>query len=63
MKLCGEGCHPICDFCSSYDFNGDEEGSYIDNGYCNFHKTKKDPIDECENFTCRLIREGKRNEV
>lgn len=44
--------HVICDFCAYYDFNGNEEGCYIDKGYCNRHKKHKDPYDGCNQFIC-----------
>jgi hypothetical protein len=51
---CGEGCYPVCDFCKSYDFNGDEQGRYMDNGFCNLHNEKKDPSDGCQDFVCGI---------
>lgn len=33
-----------CDFCKSYDFNG--------NGYCNIHSKQKDPEESCNDFHC-----------
>jgi len=45
-------CDPICDFCINYNFNPNEEGAYIGNGFCNFLKLNKDPMDTCNQFSC-----------
>ena len=56
MKLCNEkNCAPLCDFCKFYDFNGNKDGAYTGNGYCNKHDKKRDPEDECDEFECDLI--------
>lgn len=52
MKFCGEGCVDACDFCTHYNFNGDDEGCYTGDGYCNLHKENSDPGDTCEDFHC-----------
>jgi len=33
----------ICDFCKWYDFNADEDGCYLGNGYCRLLKFHCDP--------------------
>lgn len=44
----------ICDFCRFYQFNGDENGVYIDKGMCEHpdHAGRRDPADGCEDFVC-----------
>ena len=57
MKLCSDDCYAICDFCKYYNFNPGERGEYTDNGYCQFHKKKQDPLGECEQFECGMNKE------
>jgi len=54
-QYCDRDCHAICDFCSFYDFNGDEEGCYTGNGYCNRLEEKSDPDNGCAGFRCRKL--------
>ena len=54
MKLCPE-CDSraiCCDHCSYFEFNGDAEGCYTDNGWCRFHKRKEWPGGGCEEYVC-----------
>jgi hypothetical protein len=44
-----EGC---CDFCKFFDFNGDEDGCYTDDGWCRKHSRKTDPGDLCADYRC-----------
>lgn len=53
IKCCDEYIE-LCDFCRYYNFNG-VNGVYVDKGYCNLLKIKKDPIDECSEFHCNLV--------
>lgn len=41
-----------CDFCKFYDFNGNEDGAYTGEGYCNKYAERKDPEDVCSEFHC-----------
>lgn len=59
MRKCNDECYPLCDFCKHYNFNGDENGAYTENGFCTFHNQKKDPSDFCEDFYCFNIKERK----
>ncbi len=59
-KYCSKECEQVgavCDFCIYYDFNADEHGNYVENGYCNYHKEKRDPEQGCEDFVCYLVKE------
>ena len=51
---------PCCDFCAYYDFNGDEDGVYIDKGWCNkFTKSSLPEYgQECNEFICNQSQEG-----
>ena len=51
MVLC-ENCSIACDFCIDYEFNGDEDGAYMGEGYCNLHKRQRDPGEYCNDFYC-----------
>jgi len=54
-KYCSPECKDtaICDFCINFEFNGDEDGAYTDDGYCKFHKRAADPVDNaCSEFHC-----------
>ncbi len=62
MKFCDKECFPICDFCKFFDFNGDENGTYINLGCCNFHKENRDPTSQCDEFICMNIKEENKNE-
>lgn len=42
-----------CDFCRSYSFNADADGSYTGDGWCNLLQKPKDPGDVCDEFHCR----------
>lgn len=53
--LCNAECYPICDFCTFYDFNGDEEGAYKGDGYCRRHGRAQDPNGACDDFHCRRV--------
>jgi len=52
MNLCCKECIPTCDFCITYEFNGDEHGTYIDEGWYKKHKKRQDPGDYCQDFYC-----------
>lgn len=54
MKHCEE--FPICDFCVHYDFNGDEQGAYTDEGRCVHpaHPHPAEPDETCADFKCQL---------
>lgn len=52
MEKCNEYCVPLCDFCQHYDFNGDSKNRYTGDGFCNLHKTSRDPDEECNKFFC-----------
>ena len=57
MRKCSNECLPGCDFCIAYDYNGDENGCYTNNGWCNRYKVNKDPGDYCDDYICfNLIR-------
>ena len=44
----------ICEFCKFYDFNGNEEGAYTGNGWCNKFNKQKEPYQGygCSEFVC-----------
>lgn len=50
---CEPGCN-CCDFCRHYDFNADEEGRYVDKGYCRFHGKPMHPGGDCDDFHCEF---------
>lgn len=52
MKKCSEHCTPACDFCRLYNFNGDETGAYLGEGYCVFYERPQEPGDYCDDFVC-----------
>ena len=52
------GCPIVCDFCAFFDFNGNEHGWYMGNGWCRLHQKKKDPISGCNDFECFTIKEN-----
>jgi len=58
MKFCDDCDIAICDFCKYYDFNGNN-GCYMGEGYCNFHKQKRDPNEQCEDFHCFRAKDDK----
>jgi hypothetical protein len=41
-----------CDFCKHYSFNGDDQGRYTGDGYCNLNQESSDPGSFCEDFHC-----------
>lgn len=50
-----------CDFCKSFDFNGNEEGLYTGDGYCTKHKEDKGPGDGvCDDYYCELCNKDKK---
>lgn len=55
MKKCNADCEPLCDFCIHYDFNGNEDGAYTGDGYCNLHKEQCEPYEDCDEFHCFRI--------
>ena len=58
-RFCSKECKEmdgVCDFCQYYDFNGDEDGVYVDKGFCKLHKKPSEPHWICDNFTCFLIK-------
>ena len=48
-----------CDFCKYYDFNGDDEGRYTGDGYCNKKKQGREPGEECDEFHCKQAKKMK----
>lgn len=54
MITCSDECEQgaCCDFCIYYDFNGNEEGAYTGEGWCDYLDEQSDPGDVCENFYC-----------
>ena len=46
-------CLPCCDFCEHYDFNGDVNGTYIEEGFCRLLNERKDPGDQCLAYLCK----------
>ncbi len=42
-----------CDFCKFYDFNGNSDGAYTGEGYCNKCIEPKDPENVCSKFHCK----------
>lgn len=59
-KFCSKECEEqgtICDFCEFYDFNGDENGAYTGDGWCNKFNIQKEPFEgyNCEEFVCFRI--------
>ena len=41
----------ICDFCGWYSFNGDKNGVYLGNGYCNkFETLEPEWGSKCDKF-------------
>lgn len=60
MKRCSAECHPLCDFCIHYDFNGEPDMGtdgtiaviYTGNGHCRLHDEHRDPESMCEDFHC-----------
>lgn len=59
MKLCSK-CDTratCCDFCTHYDFNGDQLGRYTDDGYCKLHKRRSEPEYVCDDFHCEHAKE------
>ena len=57
MKKCPDCEVPVCDFCKHYDFNGNENGAYTGDGYCNLLKEPKEPHDDCDQFHCEWAEE------
>jgi hypothetical protein len=58
MKFCSECVGEdgaCCDFCTHYDFNGDEKGVYTGNGKCVLRKEDSEPYEVCDDFECRKI--------
>lgn len=51
----------ICDFCGWYSFNGDKNGVYLGNGYCNKFEKHSEPEwgSKCDKFVCTNTKEGK----
>ena len=63
-KYCNKECEEVgvvCDFCIHFDFNADDKENYTEDGYCNYHKEKKDPSEGCSEFVCFNIKE--KNEI
>lgn len=57
MKTCSDDCPAICDYCIWFDFNGDDVGAYIGDGYCRLSGENRWPEDSCWNFVCSNWRE------
>lgn len=55
MKLCCEECPVACDFCKHYNFNGDKNGCYTGDGYCNLHSEQIDPGGYCDDYYCKRV--------
>lgn len=49
---CSIECKPICDFCKYFICELDEEGAYVDDGYCNRKNIKVDASEYCNDFEC-----------
>lgn len=60
--LCRAGCIPLCDFCNHYNFNGDEQGRYTEDGRCTLHDEASEPYYYCEDFYCFLADKEKEEE-
>lgn len=61
MKLCGVGCHPICDFCRFYrDYSEDEIDSegYYGAGFCGLHREEVYASSYCDDFECFRLKES-----
>jgi polyhydroxyalkanoate synthesis regulator phasin len=61
MKLCGDGCAAVCDFCEHYRDNGLGSGKgFAGYGICALHGHETGAADMCEDFECFQIkvREG-----
>lgn len=53
--------HPsLCDHCRYFDFNGDQDGAYTDEGRCEHpdHPRPSEPFDRCDDFQCKVCSEG-----
>lgn len=63
VRRCSEECHPICDFCTHFDFNGEpHQGThgkvamvYVGKGHCRLHDEQRDPEHGCDDFYCRDV--------
>lgn len=61
MKTCSDECHPLCDFCTHFDFNGQPHAGtdgkvamvYVGKGHCRLHNEQRDPENMCDDFYCR----------
>lgn len=65
MRLCPK-CDPraiCCDHCAYFDFNGDAEGHYTDNGWCRLHNRSEWPGGECEEYVCSHLPVDKEGEL
>lgn len=49
-------CDPICDFCTFYAFNANEDGAYTGDGECRHfdHPRPCEPWEGCKDFKCEL---------
>jgi len=68
-KHCSKECEKycdVCDCCKYFDYNGKDliednktfKGAInAANGWCRFHKKKKNPWDICEEFICENVKE------
>lgn len=64
MRRCSSECHPLCDFCEHYAFNGQPVNGlsgqvatvYVGEGRCEHrdHPHEQDPCDGCEDFYCGI---------
>lgn len=45
-----------CDFCWFFDFHGDEDGFYVNEGRCEHpdHRKPMDPGGYCKDFRCEV---------
>ncbi len=56
-KLCGDGCHIICDSCQHYiDEYHDKDNKFSGEGVCNIDNRQVSATDGCNNFECFRIK-------
>ena len=50
-----DSCEPVCNHCRHYEFNGDENGAYVNAGRCEHpdHPCASEPDQSCPDFSCR----------
>ena len=52
---CGDKCPQVCDACLYYAYNGDQEGCYTGDGWCNKFNCPEEPWSDCPFFHCRTV--------